>query len=349
MTNETNVPPLTMTNTKKDMLQAYTELKKLLQLKNSELLDAKKIRAQQERQQTAAAATEAVATDPIERIGELRRTLGAELSNLADRFAAEHARYRALCAEIEHKQTDLERIFGVETAAVDLAALLQAQKSEREKFTSAMAEQKAELETEIAARKIQWKDEAAQAEQKRKREREDHEYGWKRELARKQTELQDKLADLTTQLQAKQATFDEQVEARQRDLTTREETVTERERTMDELSARVDTFPTERDEAVARAVDEISNRLRTEHDLNQKLQTKDFEGQIHVLESRIESLTQLAASQVNQIEALTGQQEKAYEKVQDIASKAVAGATRTIITSAAGERGGNRRGEDERE
>ena len=349
MTTDTNVTPISMANTKKDMLQAYAELKKLLQLKESELLDARKIRAQQDRQQKSAAAAEAVATDPVERIGELKRTLGAELSDLADRFATEHDRYRALCAEIEHKQADLERIFGVETAAVDLAALLEAQKAEREKFTAAMAEQKTELAAEITARKVQWQDEAAQYEQKRKREREEHEYEWKRELARKQTTLQDKLADLTSQLQAKQTAFDEQVEIRERDLTTREETMTERERNLDELRARVEAFPAERDEAVTRAVDEISRRLQTEHDLAQKLVTKEFEGQIHVLESRIESLTQLVASQVNQIEALTGQQEKAYEKVQDIASKAVAGAARTIITGLAGERGGNRRGEDERE
>lgn len=350
MSTDASLPPVSMANTKKEMLQAYTELKKLLQHKDSELLDARKLRAQQERQQTATAAAQAVATDPVERIADLRRALGSELADLSDRFAAERDRYRALCAEIEQKQADLERVFEVETAAIDLVALLQAQKAEREKFAASMAQQKADLEAEVAARRAQWKDEAAQYEQKRKREREEHEYEWKRELARKQTELQDKLADLTSELQSRQAAFDEQVGVRERDLTAREEAVAERERTLDDLRARVDAFPAERDDAVARAIDDVTRRLQAEHDLAQKLLTKEYEGQVHVLESRIESLTQLVASQVKQIEALTSQQERAYEKVQDIASKAVAGATRTIITaSGSGERSGGRRGDEERE
>ncbi len=349
MPADANVPAISMVNTKKEMLEAYNELKKLLRNREEELLDARKLRSEQKREQTAVAAAQAVATDPVVRIADLKRALSAELSDLSDRFAAEHERYRALCAEIEEKQAELKRIFEVETAAIDLAALLQAHKAEREKFAAAMAQQRAELEAEVSARKAQWKDEAAQFEQKRKREREEHEYEWKRELARKQTELQDKLAELTGKIQAKQAAFDEQVEARQRELAAREEAVGEREKTLDELRARVEAFPGERDEAVARAVKEVTTRLQAEHGLSQKLLTKEFEGKLQVLESRIASLTDLVAAQVKQIELLTGQQERAYEKVQDIASKAVAGATRTIITSAGNERGGSRRGEDERE
>lgn len=88
--------------------------------------------------------------------------------------------------------------------------------------------------------------------------------------------------------------------------------------------------------------------MQSEHGLNQKLLTKGFGGKVQVLESRIASLTDLVPWQVKQIDALTGQQERAYEKVQDIASKAVAGATRTIITSAAEQRPAGRREEDDR-
>ena len=348
MPKDADLPSISMANTKKEMLQAYSELKNQLQQLEDELLDAKKIREQQQRERTATAAAEAVASDPVNRIAELKQALVAELDDLTGRFAAERDRYRALCTEIEHKQADLDRIYGVETAAIDLAALLQAHKAEQERFTADMAQRKADLEAEITARKNAWKDEAAQYELKRQREREDHAYEWSRELNRKQTELEDKLADLNHQLQANQAEFDAQCAERERALAAREEAVAEREHVMDDLRARVEAFPAERDEAVGRAVDETTRRLQSEHTHVEKLLSKEYEGQIHVLEGRIESLTDRVASQARQIEALTGQQEKAYEKVQDIASKAVAGATRTIITSTAGERGGNRR-EEERE
>jgi hypothetical protein len=349
MADNDDIQQVSMANTKKEMLQAYTELKKLLTQRERELFDAKKMREQDRRRATEAAATEAVATDPVERIAELEKDLAGELRDLATRFSAERDRYRALCEEIENKQADLARVFEVETAAVDLAALLQAQKAQEEEFASQMAREKAEHEATMAARKAEWKDEAARYEQQRKREREEHTYEWKRELARKKTELQDELAELTSQIQSRQAEFDAQVEARERSLTEREEAVAERERVLDDLQARVDAFPDERDAAVSRAVEETRARLESEHDLARKLLTKEFEGQIHVLESRIASLTDLVAQQAQQIEASAQQQSRAYEQVQDIASKAVAGATRTIITGAGGERGDGRRRDEERE
>ncbi len=53
---------------------------------------------------------------------------------------------------------------------------------------------------------------------------------------------------------------------------------------------------------------------------------KEFEGERNVLKGKIESLEQLVKDQAKRIEALSAQQEKAYEKVQDIANKAVSGA-----------------------
>lgn len=107
MSSKPDAPALSMANTKKDMLEAYAELKKQLQLKQAELLDAKRLRGEQKREQTASAAEEAVATDPVTRIDDLKRALAAELDALAARFDAERERYRALCDEIENKRQDL--------------------------------------------------------------------------------------------------------------------------------------------------------------------------------------------------------------------------------------------------
>jgi hypothetical protein len=344
MSSQPVVPEISMTNTKAEMFKAYAEIKKLLRLKEAEVLDARKVREEQKRQQTTEAAVVATATDPVARIGELKQVLAAELDRLAARFATEHDAFRALGEEIANRQADLERVFAVETAAVDFAALLEAHKAEREKFAATMDQRRRDLEAEIAAKKAAWQEEAVQHEQKRKREREEFDYDWKRERARKTAELEDQLAALTGTIQARQAEFDEQVAARERELKVRTENVVEREKTLDDLQARVVAFPAELEKSVERAVVETTKRLQSDYDLGRQLLVMDYEGQTHVLESRIESLTNLVAGQVKQIETLTKQQERAYEKVQDIASKAVAGA-RTIITTGAGERTVNRRAE----
>lgn len=342
MADQPSVPDISMVNTKAEMFKAYTEMKKLLRLKEAEVLDARKLREEQKRQQTTAAAAVATATDPVARIGALKQSLAGELDELAARFAAEFDAFRALGEEIVNRKAELERIFGVETAAVDLAALLEALKAERQKHAADTDQRRRDLDAEIAAKKSAWQDEVVQYEQKRKREREEFDYDWKRERARKTAELEDHIAALSGKLQARQAEFDEQVATRERELAARTEDVAEREKVLDDLQARVAAFPAELEKTVERAVAETTKRLLAEHDLGRQLLVKDYEGQTHVLESRIESLTNLVAGQVKQIETLTKQQERAYEKVQDIASKAVAGA-RTIITTGAGERMANRR------
>lgn len=342
MSEQPSVPEISMTNTKAQMFKAYSELKKLLRLKEAEVLDAKKIRASQKRQQTAEAAVAATATEPAARIGELKQALADDLDQLAVRIAAEHDAYRALGEEIAYRKAELERIFNVETAAVDLAALLEVHKVEREKFAATMDQQRHDLEEETAARKVALQADKTQYDQKCKREREEFDYDWKRERTRKTTELEDQLAALTSKIEARQTEFDDQVAARERELATRTETVTEREKTLDDLQARVAAFPSELEKSVERAAAETTKRLQASHDLDRQLVIKEYEGQTRVLESRIESLTDLAAAQVKQIETLTKQQEQAYEKVQDIASKAVAGA-RPIIQRGMGERGTNRR------
>jgi uncharacterized coiled-coil protein SlyX len=53
-----------------------------------------------------------------------------------------------------------------------------------------------------------------------------------------------------------------------------------------------------------------------------------FEGEKNVLAARIESLNNLVTSQAAQISDLAKKHEQAYEKVQDIANRAVAAAKR---------------------
>jgi hypothetical protein len=56
---------------------------------------------------------------------------------------------------------------------------------------------------------------------------------------------------------------------------------------------------------------------------NEELNSKGFEGEKNVLITKIELLEKLVSAQQNQIEASTNQLQNAYEKVQNIAVKAV--------------------------
>lgn len=117
-------------------------------------------------------------------------------------------------------------------------------------------------------------------------------------------------------------------ETRRRERDARTAALEERERKAADLEAQVLTLRAERDAAVDRAVADAVARLREAHDAHDQLQQRTFEGERNVLASRIEALTQLVERQNAQIERLSRQQEQAYEKVQEIASRAVDGARR---------------------
>jgi phage-related minor tail protein len=77
-------------------------------------------------------------------------------------------------------------------------------------------------------------------------------------------------------------------------------------------------------------VDDTTLALTREFEKDKALLEARFDGEKNVLTGKIESLEKMVASQVAQINVLSKNHEKAYEKVQDIANRAVAAAKREI-------------------
>jgi hypothetical protein len=83
------------------------------------------------------------------------------------------------------------------------------------------------------------------------------------------------------------------------------------------------------DQAVARAVQESTERLEHERKYAVELLQKEFAGERNVLNSRIEGLQQTVEKQAEQLARLSQQLEHSYGQVQDIALKAIEGSSRS--------------------
>lgn len=347
MTDE--IPTMTMANTKREMLEVYEEMKSLLKAKEREALDAEREKERYRKEAAAAIAQTEQAQDPLERISNLQASLAHDLNALAEQYDQATQEFKRLSEAVEEKQAELERVFGVETAAVDLAALIEAQKQKRQQFEAEIAADRAAWAKEREEHEQQLEAERAALERKRTWEAEEYEYALSRERQQRRNELQDELAALESEIETKRKTAEAEIEAKAREMETRERELAERERAVaeregriDELEERVRGIAGEVEAAVAKAVAETTERLRAEFASREALLIKESEGQRNVLESRIEGLQLLVDRQSKQIEALTAQQEQAYQKVQEIASKAIEGARPTIVrptmpTSSAGD------------
>ena len=326
----TSIPDVSMSNTKKEMLEAYQTVKSLIEEKDQQLLDAEKAKDKMRKEVTEEIASEALSKDPVERIQELKSAVIHQLNDLSDKMEAEKERYAKICEAIEDKQKEIQTLYEVETAAQDLAALIEAQRRRKQEFDQSLAQKREVLEGEIAATRDTWEKEKEAQETRRQREQEEYEYELKRERDQRRNALEDELAVLEKKIVQEREVHEKAVAEKQVELERRENEVAERERHANELQRQVDAFPQELDNEVKAAVEEVAKRLQTEREQQLALRAKEFEGERNVLTSRIEGLEKLVQTQNQQIEQLSKQQEKAYEKVQDIANRAVERAANII-------------------
>lgn len=339
MTTKADVPGISPSSTKKEILDAYNSLLKNLEERAQIELKPERVKAEREKQEVVQTA-DALMTHQITRaVNELIGETGKALADIAVKLEGESERYHKLKKAIEVKETDLGELFEIEKTAFTLAALLEAQKQQRISFEEEMARRKELLEQEISQVKAGWesqkkqyaeelKDQKEQEEKRRRREKEEYEYKLAREREQKINALTDQIEKLEKELQEKREAFEKDAKAKEIELKEREQAVGEREKGMNNLQTSVDSFPMELDRAIGEAVKEVTMRLTSEAAKNEQLLIKGFEGEKNVLQARIDAFEQALASQKKQIEKLTEQLESAYGKVQEIAVRAVAGSSR---------------------
>ena len=320
-------------NTKQEMLEAYQALARQLEEKRAADL-APERRIEEKRTEEALQVATAIDPEGIDRdIGALKSEIGKMLADVSDRLAAESAKFRGIQKAVAGKERELQELYGIEKAAVSLAALIEAQNQKRAEFESQITQEREELEGEMETRRAAWEQEKKSheaelkerdaAEKKaRDREREDFTYAFKRDQQAIKDKLNDEKTALEKEIKLKRETAD-------KDLAEREKAIAERERELAELRTRAAAFPKELENAVSLAVKEISDKIRLEAKNREDLARKEFEGERNVLAAKNEALER-AAKDLNTANAKLAQQlESAYQKVQDIAEKTVEGTSQS--------------------
>jgi len=320
-------------STKQEMLEAYQILAKQVEEKRAAEL-APERRLEEKRTEEAVKAASAVAPEGIDReIGHLKAEIGKMLADVSDRLASEASRFRSIQKAVESKEGELKELYGIEKAAVSLAALIEAQNQKRAEFEYAMSTERERLQTEIDALRAEWdkekkahdaelKERDASEKKARDREREDFIYNFKRD----QQTMKDKLADEKAALEKDIAV---KREAFQQEFAEREKNVAGQEKDLADLRARAATFPKEMEAAVAQAVKEASDRLKIEAKNREDLLRKEFEGERNVLTARNDTLEKVNKDVFSANAKLAQQLEAAYQKVQDIAEKTVEGSSQS--------------------
>jgi len=322
---------LTLSNTKQEMLEAYSAILKQLEAQREAELKPEK-RLEEKKAKEVIQVAESLSSEGVAReISTLKIEAGKMLAQISDRLEEEIQKFKAVQNAIVLKGKELQELYEIERSAVTLAALIESQNQKRQAFEIEMAEKKEALSQEIEALRAQREQEKKEYEEeikerdmaekkRREREKDDYEYSFTREQKLTKDTFEDEKSKLEKEIQVKK----EQMES---ELKEREKAIAGREDELNELRKKVSVFPKEMETAVAKAIKETTEKLTLEAKNREELVKKEFVGERNVLTTRIESLEKSVKEQNEQIAKLSQQLEKAYQQVQEIAVKTIEGSS----------------------
>jgi hypothetical protein len=332
---EESVKPrdLTMSNTKKEMMDTYNELlKKIKEKEKTGLKPEKKI--EEKKKKDVVGIAETLSLDGVVNgISNLKLEIGKRLTNISDGLEEEVNKFQKIQNAIEVKEEELRELYEIEKSAESLAALIESQNIKRGEFESQMAVRRLELEREIQAIRADWEKDKKSHEalikerdlmevKSRERDKEEYKYSFKREqqLAKDAFEDERKKIERANQLKKEQM---------EKEFSEREKIISERETEFNDSQKRIIAFPKEMEEGINKAVKEATEKIKLEAKNREDLVKKEFDGERNVLTTKIQSLEKNVKEQGVQIVKLSEQLENAYQKVQDIAAKSVEGSSNT--------------------
>jgi hypothetical protein len=268
------------------------------------------------RQAVEAASVESV----VLQTSNLSVEISKALSDVSAKLVSEVEHLMQLREAVALESKELERLHKLDVAATALDHLVEEHRLQKEKLDAEIASQRAAWTEEKQAQLRDQKE--AEESLKKQRQRENDEYEYKKGLERKKA--QDKYEE---EIRLQEKKNSEKQEALEKSWLDREATLKGKEDELSRYKQEVEQVPARLKEERERAQTEASAVTRQTFEQQIVLLKKDSEAEKKVADLRIQSLEQVMARQAQQIELLSKQLDEAKRQVQDIALKAIEGAS----------------------
>jgi colicin import membrane protein len=256
----------------------------------------------------------------VQRISGLGLEVSRALADVSEKLTEEVQQLAIVREAVALERRALEQLHKIDVAATALDQLVQDHAREKEK-----------LESEIADGRQAWEEETARIERERKeqedslkklRQREIEDYEYRKNLERKKS--QDKYEE---EVRAREKKNLEQQEALEKGWQIREAHLKEREEELVHLKKGVDDFPARLQKEIEAAALGARRDAEARFEHQTILIKKDAEAEKRMSELRVKTLGDALARNGAHIAALEKQLAEAKQQVQDIAVKAIEGAS----------------------
>jgi len=283
--------------------------------------DIKTQEAESARQNEVKKIVESVTVEGIVKsIGDLGLEVSRTLSGLSSQLLSQTELLKSLNEAVELEKTDLARLHKIDIAATSIDFLVQD-----------YSQKKKDLQEEISFARSQWEEEQKRKEKelkdfeenlKKNRTREQEQYAYETALERKKDA--DQYLEKTTSQERKNK---EKQEALEKSWAAREQALNAQEEELADLRKEVAEFGKRLEQETTKAVKEALHSAEVKFKQEILVLQKDREAEKGLAALKVSSLEDTATRQFTQIESLQERLELAKQQVQDIAIKAIEGAS----------------------
>ena len=311
-----------MKDRKEDLLKAYDELlEKYREKEKTAGMPGKEAARQKASEDTVVKKVAAYSVENIVKgLANLKLDLSKTLTELSDTLIGEVGKLKEIQDAIVIERKNLDEIYDIEVAAGTLANLIESNEEKKKAFEEEMAAAREQWRKEQEAHNLALKERDEKLLKERARESEEYLYNLKLQRKKEKDIYEEEKAALEKALKEKK-------EKQEKEFAEREAALSANENELAELRGKVANFPIELEKAIEKAKKEAAALTEQRAEQKADLFAKQVEGEKKVAELKIKTLEAAIKDQAAQIEALTRQLNKATAQVQDIAVKAIEGAS----------------------
>jgi colicin import membrane protein len=286
-----------------------------------ESANPKSAEAEQRHSAEVRQAVEEISVDSVaQQISVVGGQISRTLSDLTERLTGEVDLLAKVRQAVQLERQELERLHKIDVAATSIDHLVQDYERERER-----------LETEMQTRRTEWEQETRTTERDRKeaeealrkqRQRENDDYEYRKQLERKkaQDKYEEEKRVLEKENEERQQELDRNWAQREAALKEREDELARLRREAEEVPKRI---AAEKEAALAEATRQAASNYEQQILILQK----DGQSERKVAELQVHTLQETVHRQAEQIASLDKALEEAKRQVQEIALKAIEGAS----------------------
>jgi len=256
----------------------------------------------------------------IRKFADLNIEISKTLTSLSEKIVGEIQLLAKLHQAAELEKKEIERFHNIDVAQTTLDQLIADYRTKKEEFEQELASQEAAFEEEGQKRETLSQEEEENLTKSRKRESEEYEYKKNLERKKAQDKYEEEIRLRDKQNKEKQKSLEKSWQQREASLKAQEEELIQLRKVVQDYPSRIQQ---EVDKAVSEAI------LRTQEKLAHEIELlkRDNESERRIAELKIKTLEESLLRQMSQVSTMQGQVEEAKKQVQDIAVKAIEGAS----------------------